>query len=103
MSNKADVTTELQTYRDTLDRIDAALVYLLAERFSVTETIGQLKADIDLPALDAQRETAQLERLQKIAEASGLDPDRLERVFRAITGMVRERHEEIRQYRGDCR
>lgn len=102
MSNKADVTTELTTYRETLDRLDAALVYLLAERFSVTEKIGQLKADAALPALDATREKSQLERLQNIAEAAGLDVRHLERVFYEITGVVRERHEEIRQYRKDC-
>ncbi|MFO8041865.1 MAG: chorismate mutase [Alkalispirochaeta sp.] len=99
MSNKTDATTKLTTHRETLDRLDAALVYLLAERFSVTETIGQLKAELDLAPLDAEREREQLARLQHLAEDAGLQPHYLERVFREITGMVRARHEEIRQQR----
>jgi chorismate mutase len=75
------------------------LVYLLAERFTVTEAIGQLKAGADLPPLDAVRERSQLDRLREIAQAAGLEPERAERVFREITGMVRERHEEIRRSR----
>ncbi|MEX2445170.1 MAG: chorismate mutase [Alkalispirochaeta sp.] len=103
MSNETQATTELATYRETLDRLDAALVYLLAERFSVTEAIGQLKATLDLPPLDSEREQTQLERLREIARSAGLESTHVERVFREITGMVRERHEEIRKYNEDRR
>ena len=95
VNDQTDAPQELTAYRETLDRLDAALMYLLAERFSVTESIGQLKAERDLPALDSRREDEQLERLRTIAKAAGLSPVYAEGVFRTITTMVRERHEEI--------
>jgi chorismate mutase len=101
VDDRIDVTTDLATYRETLDRLDAALVYLLAERFTVTEAIGQLKAEADLPPLDSVREQSQLDRLREIAQAAGLESHRAERIFREITGMVRERHEEIRLSRDE--
>ena len=32
---------KLRQYRQSIDNIDAALVYLLAERFKVTQAVGQ--------------------------------------------------------------
>ncbi|HKK48549.1 MAG TPA: chorismate mutase [Alkalispirochaeta sp.] len=101
MKDQTDAPQELTTYRETLDRLDASLIYLLAERFSVTEAIGHLKAERDLPALDAQREDQQLSRLQEIAESAGLPSEYAQGVFRTITTMVRERHEEIRRNTGN--
>ncbi|MFW5828273.1 MAG: chorismate mutase [Alkalispirochaeta sp.] len=100
MNDQTAAPEELTEYRRTLDRLDAALVYLLAERFSITESIGQLKAELDLPALDARREDEQLERIRSIAESAGLSPVYGEAVFRSITSLVRERHEEIRRKTG---
>ena len=40
---------QLSRYRQSIDNIDAALVYMLAERFKVTKAVGELKAKIDLP------------------------------------------------------
>ncbi|MFW5695745.1 MAG: chorismate mutase [Alkalispirochaeta sp.] len=97
MNDKSDAPPELTAYRETLDRLDAALVYLLAERFTVTERIGQLKSQLNVPPLDARREQAQVERLREIAMAAGLNPDYAERVFLTVTTVVRERHEEIRR------
>ena len=35
---------QLSRYRQSIDNIDAALVYMLAERFKVTKAVGELKA-----------------------------------------------------------
>ena len=35
----------LARYRDCIDNIDAALVFMLAERFKVTQAVGEYKAD----------------------------------------------------------
>ena len=42
--------------RRSIDNIDAALVHLLAERFSHTQRVGVLKAEHGLPPADPSRE-----------------------------------------------
>ena len=44
-----DPWEELLDLRHSIDNIDAALVYLLAERFRCTQRVGHLKASAGLP------------------------------------------------------
>ncbi len=64
----------LENYRNSIDRLDAILVFTLAERFKITEKVGKLKATVNLPASDPKRENRQLERLEKLSLEAGLDP-----------------------------
>ena len=48
---------QLQRFRSSIDNIDAALILLLAERFKVTEDVGEYKAQHGLPPADPGRET----------------------------------------------
>ena len=43
---------ELLRLRASIDNIDAALIYMLAERFKCTQEVGRLKARLGLPAAD---------------------------------------------------
>ena len=45
--------------------MDAALVHLLAERFKMTEEVGELKAAHGLPPADPDREAQQIARLRR--------------------------------------
>ncbi|MFT4959272.1 MAG: chorismate mutase [Paracoccaceae bacterium] len=65
----------LKEHRDSIDRLDAILVYTLGERFKHTQAVGKLKAEHDLPASDPTREAAQVERLEDLAVRANLDPD----------------------------
>ncbi|WP_371156418.1 chorismate mutase [Jannaschia sp. 2305UL9-9] len=65
----------LADHRDSIDRLDAVLVYTLAERFAHTQAVGKLKAEHDLPASDPEREARQIARLEAMATEAGLDPD----------------------------
>ncbi|WP_068109539.1 chorismate mutase [Tropicimonas marinistellae] len=65
----------LKEHRDSIDRLDAILVYTLAERFAHTQAVGKLKATHDLPPSDPTRESAQIERLEDLAIRADLDPD----------------------------
>ena len=65
----------LAGYRESIDNIDAALVFMLAERFKITQAVGRYKAESGLPAADPGRESAQIERLRALAESANLDPD----------------------------
>ena len=65
----------LAEHRASIDRLDAVLVYTLAERFSQTQAVGKLKAANDLPPSDPDREACQIARLEGLAQEAGLDPD----------------------------
>jgi len=65
----------LKEHRASIDRLDAVMVYTLAERFAHTQAVGKLKAEHALPPSDPDREAHQIARLEKLAEEAGLDPD----------------------------
>ena len=87
------VPPELLDLRESIDNIDAALVYMLAERFKVTKAVGELKATIDLPAADPDREARQIERLRKLAREADLDPEFSEKFLRFIIDEVIRHHQ----------
>jgi chorismate mutase len=90
-----DEAAELQSLRDSIDNIDAALVHLLAERFKCTQKVGLLKATAGLPAADPARERDQIARLRGLAEESHLDPGFAEAFLAFIVAEVIHHHERI--------
>lgn len=86
---------QLERYRASIDNLDAALVHLLAERFRITQDVGQYKAAAGLPPADPAREERQIERLRSLAEQSGLDPDFSEKFLRFIVAEVIHHHQRI--------
>ncbi len=84
---------QLTHYRESIDNIDAALVFMLAERFKVTQAVGRYKAANNLPPADPDRETAQVARLRTLAEDAKLDPDFTEKFLRFIIDEVIRHHE----------
>ncbi len=83
----------LNGYRDSIDNIDAALVFLLAERFKVTQAVGRYKATAGLPAADPGRETEQVARLRALAVTAKLDPEFSEKFLRFIIDEVIRHHQ----------
>ncbi len=96
VADQNDLREELLRHRDTLDALDRRLVEMLGERFAVTERIGLIKALLDLPSLDSERESAQRTRLRDLSMRTGVDADCVQTVFETVTAAVRRRHEEIR-------
>lgn len=88
--------TQLQDFRDSIDNIDAALVFMLAERFKVTQAVGRYKAAAGLPPADPGREERQIARLRKLAGDAKLDPDFTEKFLRFIIDEVIRHHEAAR-------
>jgi chorismate mutase len=86
----------LRSFRQSIDNIDAALVFLLAERFKVTQAVGRYKAGAGLPPADPGREAAQIERLRNLARSADLDPDFSEKFLRFIIDEVIRHHERAR-------
>ena len=65
----------LKGHRESIDRLDAILVYTLGERFKHTQAVGKLKAENDLPPSDPAREAQQIARLEDLAVQADLDPE----------------------------
>jgi chorismate mutase len=89
-----DPTTTLARLRSSIDNIDAALVYLLAERFKATKQVGHLKAEHGMPASDPAREEQQTARLRSLAEQADLDPAFAEKWFNFVVAEVIRHHTE---------
>lgn len=90
-----DLPQELLAYRHTIDNLDAALIYILAERFRCTKQVGELKARCALPPSDPRREEQQIARLRALAEQSGLDPVFAEKFLKFIVAEVIRHHADI--------
>ncbi len=86
---------QINDYRTSIDNIDASLVFLLAERFRITDKVGQFKAENDLPPVDPVREERQAERIRGLARSVDFDPELAQRVLSFIVNEVVRRHERM--------
>lgn len=86
----------LEKLRLSIDNIDAALIYLLAERFKYTKEVGALKTAYGMPAQDPVREKQQVARLRELAVAADLDADFAEKILAFILKEVIQNHRQIR-------
>ncbi|MBN8185447.1 MAG: chorismate mutase [Salipiger thiooxidans] len=84
----------LKEHRESIDRLDAILVFTLAERFKHTQAVGVLKAQHDLPPSDPAREETQIARLQDLAEQADLDPDFAKKFLNFVIQEVIKHHEQ---------
>jgi chorismate mutase len=93
-----DATTRaaevLKGHRESIDRLDAILIYTLGERFKHTQAVGKLKAEHDLPPSDPAREAAQVARLEDLARRADLDPDFAKKLLRFVIDEVIRHHEQ---------
>ena len=93
-----DATTRaadlLKDHRASIDRLDAILVYTLAERFKHTQNVGRLKAEHDLPPSDPAREASQIERLERLAREADLDPEFARKFLNFVIAEVIRHHEQ---------
>ena len=89
-------TDRLAEFRASIDNLDAILLHTLAERFKVTQAVGKLKAENDMPPADKAREAEQIARLRSLAATSGLDPAFAEKFLNFVVKEVIRHHEKIR-------
>ena len=82
----------LKEHRDSIDRLDAILVYTLGERFKHTQAVGKLKASHDLPPSDPAREAAQIARLEDLAKRADLDPEFAKKFLNFVIAEVIQHH-----------
>ena len=93
-----DATTRaaevLKEHRESIDRLDAILIYTLGERFKHTQAVGRLKADHALPPSDPAREAKQIARLEDLANRADLDPEFAKKFLRFVIDEVIRHHEQ---------
>jgi chorismate mutase len=87
----------LKEHRASIDRLDAILVYTLAERFKHTQAVGRLKAEHALPPSDPDREARQMARLEDLAKAAELDPELAKKFLNFIISEVIRHHEKLQK------
>jgi chorismate mutase len=87
----------LKEHRESIDRLDAILVYTLAERFKHTQAVGRLKASHDLPPSDPAREARQIERLERLSQEADLDPVFAKKFLNFIISEVIRHHEKLQK------
>ena len=84
----------LKGHRESIDRLDAILVFTLAERFKHTQAVGVLKAQHDLPPSDPAREEKQIARLEELAAQADLDPEFAKKFLNFIIQEVIQHHKQ---------
>ncbi len=87
----------LKEHRESIDRLDAILVYTLGERFKHTQAVGRLKAAHDLPASDPAREEKQIARLEDMAKRADLDPEFAKNFLNFIIAEVIQHHKKHKE------
>ena len=91
-----DTQKQLKEYRDSIDNIDAAMIFLLSERFKITHKVGVLKSENTLLPADKSREAQQVSRLRKLSKEADLDPEFAEKMLNFIIAEVISNHENLR-------
>ena len=87
----------LAEHRASIDRLDAVLVFTLAERFKHTQSVGRLKAKHDLPPSDPAREASQIARLERLAAEADLDPAFARKFLNFVISEVIRHHEQFQK------
>jgi isochorismate pyruvate lyase len=86
--------TELSQVRTEIDRIDTALVDLIAERFGYVERAWQIKLGLRQEASVPWRNQQVIDKVRARATERGLPPDLAEALWRQMIGWFIQYEEE---------
>jgi chorismate mutase len=86
----------LQKLRAKINQIDKELLKTLAERFEITQKVGEYKAKYNLPVVDKKREQAILESKKLLAKKLKIDQNLTSQIFKTILKFVRVNHKKIK-------
>ena len=90
----ADCSTMTEV-RAEIDRIDAALVALLAERATYIDRASELKPALGLPARIDERVEDVVAKVRATAMGRGVDPDLAEGLWRRLIDWSIAREEQV--------
>lgn len=94
-SDLADYAKRIIALRQSIDNIDNAVIYLLAERFALTKRIGCIKAQAEFAPCDSNRENEQIARLCSIAQDAGLEQQVAREYHKFVVSESKKRHKLI--------
>lgn len=75
---------QIAKYRDAINNLDSALIYILAQRFNVVQDIGALKQKYNMNVLDTNRQNTHKENLCDLAQKCNLDLIFIDELFELI-------------------
>jgi len=75
------------TIRRKIDAIDEKIVLLIKERMNLCKDIGKIKREIGIPVKDKRREDEVYLHIMAKALESGLDPQKVESIFKEIIAL----------------
>lgn len=93
MKPPADCTT-MADLRAEIDRLDAELVALFAQRVNYIDRAAEIKSEVGLPARIGSRVEEVIGKVRGHAVAHGLPPDKLEKLWRKLIDWSIEREED---------
>lgn len=79
--------------RAEIDRLDEELVALFSERVAYIDRAAEIKAGVGLPARINSRVEEVVANVRRHAEARGLPPEKLEKLWRKLIDWSIEREE----------
>jgi chorismate mutase len=79
--------TNLKKLRREIDEVDKQILVFMADRVKVCEAVGAAKKAQGLTVKDAVREDEVFNNIREQAAKLGLDPVRVEAVYREIVNM----------------
>ena len=84
---------EIVGYRDEINRLNEEILARLTDRVAVAKAIAEVKRRHGKPIKDKARERAVLDQVRAQALTYGLNPDGVEKTFRAIIDLCIEAEE----------
>ena len=93
MKRPEDCTT-MADIRAEIDRLDAELVALFAQRTAYIDRAAEIKEEVGLPARIEDRVEQVVGNVRRHAVAHGLPPDKLEKLWRKLIDWSIEREED---------
>ncbi|PLW79802.1 hypothetical protein C0585_05670 [Candidatus Woesearchaeota archaeon] len=75
---------ELIEIREHLDRLDTALLYILAERMTFIPKVAKYKDENNLERYQPEREKEIIEAKRELAQKLGVNPDLAQKIFETI-------------------
>jgi len=92
---------QLVSLRTQIDRLDHSLVLLIANRFALTQQVGEIKARENLRAVDACRERDKLDEVRRWCAANGVNDELMTDILAQLMREAVRNHERIRATLGD--
>ena len=92
-----DNESQISELRQKIDSCDRRIIEVLAERFEVTQAVGEYKAKQGLPARDPKREEEKFQALAELARTRGLSEPMVRDLFERIIEEVRSNHRKLAQ------